>query len=372
MRIEEIDKNFAVQTTNGKTLVYLPPTAQGIEVNGLPFFKEERRLCRLSMASLPEQTVGVQDEAWMHAGVQVRFKTNSRIIGVKYRLRRLPNVARMPMSGSSGFDLYLGQGSAKKFVSVSVGSNEYGPLEFSALLMDISGGVPSPEVSPVYQPLPGTDLREVTINFPTYNIVDEVTFGLEPGSEVLPPTPFAIEKPIAFYGSSITQGGCSSRPGNTYIQHLSRWLDAHVINLGFSGCARAEISMNRFLAGLDISALVLDYDHNAPNSDYLRETHERLFKTVREAQPELPIVLVSKPDTDKNLVDTQKRLDVIETTYQNALKAGDKHVFFVDGRTLFGKKDRDACTVDACHPNDLGFYRMAEAIEPVLRQALGI
>ena len=130
--------------------------------------------------------------------------------------------------------------------------------------------------------------------------------------------------------------------------------------------------MNRFLAGLDISALVLDYDHNAPNSDYLRETHERLFKTVREAQPELPIVLVSKPDTDKNLVDTQKRLDVIQTTYQNALKAGDKHVFFVDGRTLFGKKDRDACTVDACHPNDLGFYRMAEAIEPVLRLALGI
>ena len=370
MKLEELDKNFAVQTTNGKTLVFLPMTTPEIEVDGLMFFAKEHQLCRLSLASVVEQTVGVQDESWMPAGVQVRFKTNSKIIGVKYRLRRLPNVGRMPLSGNSGFDLYLGQGSNKRFAAVT--SNEYGSLEYSSMLMDMSRGEPAPEVSSVYQPIPGTDLREVTINFPTYNILDDVSFGLEPGSEVLPPTPFAIEKPIAFYGSSITQGGCSSRPGNTYIQHLSRRLDAHVVNLGFSGCARAEEPMNRFLSSLDLSALVIDYDHNAPSAEYLNETHEKLFKTVRAAHPELPILLVTRPDTDLNLVDSNQRLEVVRATYQHALDAGDRNVYFVDGRTLFGDDSRDACTVDGCHPNDLGFYRMANVIEPILRQALGV
>ena len=61
---------------------------------------------------------------------------------------------------------------------------------------------------------------------------------------------------------------------------------------------------------------------------------------------------------------------MIRSTYENAVKSGDKNVYFVDGETLFGKNDRDACTVDGCHPNDLGFMRMAENIYPTLKKAL--
>ncbi len=67
--------------------------------------------------------------------------------------------------------------------------------------------------------------------------------------------------------------------------------------------------------------------------------------------------MVSKPnpigEADK------KRRDVIKATYENTLASGDKNVYFIDGADLNVTGD---ATVDGCHPNDLGFYRMAEKI----------
>ena len=45
---------------------------------------------------------------------------------------------------------------------------------------------------------------------------------------------------------------------------------------------------------------------------------------------------------------------------------GDEKVYFLAGKTLFGKDDRINCTVDGTHPNDLGFRRMADAVGTVL------
>lgn len=35
-----------------------------------------------------------------------------------------------------------------------------------------------------------------------------------------------------------------------------------------------------------------------------------------------------------------------------------RQVWFLDGETLLEGRDRSGCTVDGCHPNDLGFMRM--------------
>lgn len=61
---------------------------------------------------------------------------------------------------------------------------------------------------------------------------------------------------------------------------------------------------------------------------------------------------------------TDGRKKIIEGTYEQALKEGDKNIFFLSGNILFGKNARDCCTVDGVHPNDLGFYRIARAMEP--------
>ena len=126
--------------------------------------------------------------------------------------------------------------------------------------------------------------------------------------------------------------------------------------------------MAEYIAALDCSVIVLDYDHNAPTVDHLRNTHYPFYETIRKVQPNTPIILISKPDLNPE-VDAPRRA-VIYDTYKRAKKQGDKKIWFIDGEKLFGKHNRDACTVDGCHPNDLGFYRMAETICPTLKKAL--
>jgi hypothetical protein len=60
------------------------------------------------------------------------------------------------------------------------------------------------------------------------------------------------------------------------------------------------------------------------------------------------------------------RRDYIRSVYQSALDAGDQNVYFVDGATMFEGEFSNCCTVDCCHPTDLGFFRMFQALDKVL------
>jgi lysophospholipase L1-like esterase len=142
------------------------------------------------------------------------------------------------------------------------------------------------------------------------------------------------------------------------------------INLGFSGCGMAEPVIVTYMAGLEMQAFVSDYDYNAPDKEYLQNTHKRLYDIIRQKQPELPYIILSKPDIDREPKDGRKRREIIYASYQEAVNGGDCHVYFIDGERLFGGNEREACTVDGIHPNDLGFYRMAETIGSVLARIL--
>jgi len=218
-------------------------------------------------------------------------------------------------------------------------------------------------------PLPG-GLRHYVLYLPLYNGLNELLLGFRPDAQLLPGRTPRREKPIVFYGSSITQGGCASKAGSCYTTILARRLDAAQVNLGFSGNGKGEANMAEYIASIPMTAFVLDYDHNAPTVEHLAATHEPFYRIVRETQPDLPIILVSMCDFDGKPLTAPPRREVIRQTYANAVAAGDKHVYFVDGETLFGRTDRDMCTVDGTHPNDLGFLRMADALEPLLRSVI--
>ena len=190
---------------------------------------------------------------------------------------------------------------------------------------------------------------------PLYDPVEEVYIGLAAGADLEAPEPYKYEKPVLYYGSSITQGGCASRPGNAYQAMISRKLDGDFLNLGFS---------------LDPFVFVSDYDHNAPNADYLEATHYNLYETFRRAHPDTPSILVSKPDFTRGAEQDERRLAIIRESYEKALANGDRHVYFIDGSHIFDGEFSDSCTVDGCHPNDLGFYRMAIVIGAVVEQAI--
>ena len=103
-----------------------------------------------------------------------------------------------------------------------------------------------------------------------------------------------------------------------------------------------------------------DYDHNAPTVEHLAETHERMFKIIREKNPNLPIIMMSRPKF--YLCNHEvKRLEIIKKTYDNAVANGDKNVYFIDGRDLC-KVCGNEGTVDNCHPTDLGFFSMAQTL----------
>jgi hypothetical protein len=209
---------------------------------------------------------------------------------------------------------------------------------------------------------PNNEIREITINFPLYCPLDDLYIGLQTDCILEEGCEYKYTKPVLYYGSSITQGGCASRPGNSYEAIISRRLDCDYINFGFSGNAKGEDAIVNYMSGLDMSIFVCDYDHNAPDATHLANTHNKLYKKIREKNSELPIILISKPDFDDNPTEAIKRRNIIYNTYINAIKNGDENIYFIDGQSLFNGEDRDSCTVDGCHPNDLGFMRMANVI----------
>ena len=346
--ITAIDKNFLNGSIFEKEgLVWKSITESPFKIYGLAVCEGED-FFRLPDALAKQVSEGVYNLSKHTAGGRVRFRTDSKRIALSCVPRNEGFMSHMPLSGSAGIGIYVNG----EFISTVRPANGDG--------VRFEGAIETEGI-----------LRDVELYLPLYNGITELKIGLCEGSNLLEPRPYTVEKPVVYYGSSITQGGCASKPGNSYQGFVSRWLDSDHINLGFSGNAKGEPIMAEYIAGLEMSAFVLDYDHNAPNAEHLKATHEQFFEIIRKANPTLPIIIASKSDTDgAKRADADKRRAVIEQTYNNAIRNGDRHVYYIDGRKLFGEQDRCDCTMDGAHPNDLGFYRMAQAFYPVIKQAL--
>lgn len=128
--------------------------------------------------------------------------------------------------------------------------------------------------------------------------------------------------------------------------------------------------MIEYLAGLDMSLFVLDYDHNAPSNEHLLATHEKLFMRMRETHPDIPIIIMSRPKPYSYLNAMERgRADIIKATYENAKARGDENVYYIPGWELCGICGGEG-TVDGTHPTDLGFYsmyvRLADEIKSII------
>ena len=340
--ISDIDKNLKVETEIKK---------EGInfhDIKNAPFkiygvFHDGEQYRRLPDEVAKSVNDGVHYGARYTAGGRVRFRTDSPYVAIHYigTMGKMPHFA---FTDSCGFDMYLNDKFYGEYVPPLGNDKGYESIiEF-----------------------PNRDMREITINFPTYSFVEELYIGLDENAVIEEPTPYRVEKPVVYYGSSITQGGCSSRPGTCYEPYITRRFDCDHINLGFSGNARGEDEIANYIANLDMSLFVYDYDHNAPTVEHLGETHERMFKIIREKNPTLPIIMMSRPRFYLYSHE-EKRLEIIKKTYENAIANGDKNVYFIDGRDLC-KICGNEGTVDGCHPTDLGFFSMAQTLGDLIAE----
>ena len=354
--ITKLDKNFVVPGVGDFNVVYSNITEAPIKFEGMPWYKANGdkfyRIPEAIAGEYKDKNSSVYILSNCTSGAAVRFATDSKVVTLRGRLAHSLDMNHMPRAGSAGFDSYSGKAGTLLTYNKTFQPNR-DQVEFEALIgLNESG-----------------EMKEWLINFPLYGGVEVVEVGIEKTAALQAPTAHKVDKPVLFYGSSITQGGCASRPGNNYTSMLCRAVDAEQINMGFSGSARGEDSMAEAIASLDMAVFVYDYDHNAPSLEHLQKTHERFFQIIRKKQPDLPVIMMNRCDFF-NGTDCPERRDVVRKTYENAIASGDKKVWFIDGESLFEGDLRDACTVDGCHPNDLGFFRMYAKVLPVLKEAL--
>ena len=349
--ISDVDKNFKIETHMKRdNLQFHDIKQEPFRIYGLLY--ENERFCRIPGEVAKNVNDGVMRLHTDTAGGRVRFITNSPYVAISAKMDGVGKMSHFPLTGRAGFDMYVDEGKGQKY------QGTFTPP------FDIEDGYESCiDFLCVME-------RTITINFPLYSNVKELYIGLDKHAVLKQAADYKYENPIVYYGSSITQGGCASRPGNSYQSIISRRLDANYINLGFSGSARAEKQIVQYMADMEMSMLVCDYDHNAPDATHLQNTHLPLYQGIREKQPNLPIIFISAPDIRINPETYTERRKIIRDTFETAVSEGDDKVYFIDGEELFEGEDWDSCTVDRVHPNDLGFYRMARCIEKEINYIL--
>ena len=340
--LSKIDKNFKVETTiNRKGLTFYDIDEKPFGIYGV--YRENGIYRRMPEEVAKSVSEGVYGLHWHTAGGRVRFVTDSKFIAINAKLNNLLKMPHFALTASIGFDMYDGDTYVKTFVPP----------------FDIEDGYESSfEFSEKAK-------RVITINFPLYTGVTGLYIGLDEDACLEEAPGYVNEKPVVYYGSSITQGGCASRPGTCYQAIISRHFNYDYINLGFSGSAKAEDEIIDYIKNLDMSMFVYDYDHNAPSAEHLSATHEKMFKAIRECHPDMPIIMMSRPQHIQT-EEVTKRRAIVEATYKNALASGDKNVYFLDGLALTELCGNEG-TVDTCHPTDYGFASMAQALIKVMK-----
>lgn len=285
-------------------------------------------------------------------GQSIRFNTDATSFTIRYTLGS-DQLAKphMPATGVSGVDLYALDDGKWKWVAVSKPTSKevifkVGPLDKGK--------------------------RTFMAYLPLYNSISKIEIGI-PAGNVFEPIKPRNEKPIVFYGTSITHGASASRPGMTHPAILGRRLNLPIVNLGFSGNGKMEPEVVALLAEIDAAVFIIDCLPNM-TEDEVVDNAEPLVRKLREARPDTPIILVEDRTYTNAWIQKAKRLrhegsrSALVRTYDTLIEAGFKDLHYLEGDYLLGG-DSEA-TTDGSHPSDLGFMRQAVAFEKVIKSAL--
>ena len=293
------------------------------------------------------------------AGMYIRFATDASAIGAKWKSTKKFNMNHMTAAGIRGLDLYVLDGDST-WTTVSSARPNFG--KHNTTTMVISDMEPR--------------MREYMLYLSLYDGVDSIYIGVDSAAQVVMPridSPVS-EKPVVYYGTSITQGGCATRPGMVHTSIMSRALDREFINLGFSGNARLDTEIADMIAASDPSVIVLAPLPNLKTEELVARMPVFL-DIVRKAHPEVPLLLVESPmfpltrfDMETCKAITEKNA-ALRKIYEERKSAGDANLHYFRGEDILGYCKEG--TVDNYHFTDLGFSIAATHMLPVIKSLLG-
>jgi lysophospholipase L1-like esterase len=342
-------------------LRWLSLTGGEVAVCGLPWFKENGgSLVRLPVRSKSTFRPAVWNLANSPSGARIRFSSDTTVLSVRLEYPSPPNMTNMHSFGQTGVDLYADG----IYIVTAVADKEAKPGKtYEQILFDFSRQA--------------RVVRDITLYLPLYKPVKVLGIGVDAEAKVAPAKPFALARPVVFYGTSITQGGAASRPGMSYEAILGRRLNIDFVNLGFSGNGLGELEVARTVSEIDAACFVLDFGANHKTGEAMRSAYAPFLENLRARRPDTPIVAMTPLYTTREVrdpdlkLDWQQRREHIREVVRRRISKGDVNLYLVEGADLLGPAPGDGL-VDGSHPNDLGFQRMADGLTAPLRQALNL
>lgn len=288
------------------------------------------------------------------AGLAVRFSSDSKSLGAKWTLLNNFGMNHMAKTGVCGIDFYtLDEKGQWVFIGTAIPS---GKESQKCVISNMDG-----------------KMRDYMAYLPLYDGVTSVEIGVDSSAVIGMPRNAALNKgarkPIVFYGTSITQGGCASRPGMVYTSIISRERNQECINLGFSGNGRMDKALAETIARIDADQYVIDCLPNC-TTKILQDSAYYFMTYLAKAHPDAPIFMVENVDYKYGFVDIKTRDYTIgknaywRELYKKLRKEGYKNLRYIPGDKLSGSSE---CTVDGTHRTDLGFQQMAEVFLKYLK-----
>ncbi len=300
---------------------------------------------------------GLKTDAEMSAGIGFRFATNSKAIAVKYTLTLNFKMSHQAFTGTRGCDLYVLNGKKWQFANCVKPADT--TFQNKMLLSNQDG-----------------KMHEYMLYLPLYDGIKQLEIGIDSTAVITQPVVNSPrrEKRFVFYGTSILQGGCASRPGMVGTSIIQRDLDAECINLGFSGEGRMDIFMAETMGRIpNVTAFIIDPVPNCTAQRCDTITYD-FINTLRKARPDVPIFMVERQKFSYEFFEADGEYNVMEVNnafHENYLKLvaeNPRNLYYIDRENLIDPDNEGS--VDGAHLTDLGFYFYALKLEPYLKAVL--
>lgn len=313
-----------------------------IEGTGVAESEKESPYDRLPASYKNKVRKQVWDLSKNSAGISIRFNTSSSSVKVKWSLLNDTKMNHMAETGIKGVDLYCKVNEVWTYVNTgrpTAKENE------ASLISGLSTGE-----------------REFKLYLPLYDGTTKVEIGLESGSTITKPE--AEKKlPIVFYGTSILQGGCASRPGMVFTSIISRKLNIDCINFGFSGNGRMDPPIAELISGIKASYYVIDCLPNM-TAKMVTDSMIPLATAIRAKNPKTPIVFIENVEYTRAIFQASllnsmnEKNQALRTEFDKLVKAGMKDLIYISAAGSIGTDSEG--TVDGTHLTDLGYLRYAD------------